>query len=444
MESRFVLTAKPLEPEDVQPARERKILLDWTGEEPCKAKARHVMKGFSEEGAETLDAATPQVTRDGALFVTQMVASHGWRLGFMDFTQAFHSGDLIERELYAEQPREGIPSMVPGQLLKLEKTCYGLTDGPLAWYRHLRRLLVETLHYRQSLADPCIFLRHNQAGRLSGIIAVATDDLLHGGDTEHLAKMEVIKEKYKLGKYQFDAGRFTGKNFSTQEDGSIFIDQEHYTKELKGVEISRDRKRQKYSLCSAIEASQLRGCLGALSWLSKETRPDLAGRTALLQQSFPNPRVRDLIEANSIVSEAQKFPKSGLRIMPIKPENLRVGVATDASWANSRSQQSLEASSTDYWEETATSWVRHHITPRSTLFHPAAAPGPDLHGLTTSRCTRTGTGQRLDDTWNGKDGVRPWGTDRWTGSTTFLKQPSGSTLPADEINETFLQLMNTS
>ena len=74
-------------------AKEEEILLDWDTDEPCKAKARHVMKGFSKEGAENIEATTPQVTREGTLTVAQLVSSFQWRLGFLDFTQALHSGD---------------------------------------------------------------------------------------------------------------------------------------------------------------------------------------------------------------------------------------------------------------------------------------------------------------------------------------------------------------
>lgn len=40
------------------------------------------------------------------------------------------------------------------------------------------------------------------------------------------------------------------------------------------------------------EIEQLRGALGTVSWLRKETRIVLAGRVAF-HQSFPNPRVKD-------------------------------------------------------------------------------------------------------------------------------------------------------
>ena len=98
------------------------------------------------------------------MFTAQMIASKRWDLGFLDFTQAFHSGDDIQRELYAEQPPEGIPGMKKGQLLQLLKTCYGLLDGRMAWFRHLKKVLVEELGYTQSIADPCLYFLHREHG----------------------------------------------------------------------------------------------------------------------------------------------------------------------------------------------------------------------------------------------------------------------------------------
>jgi hypothetical protein len=91
MESRYVLTAKEIELDEVDGTKTAGLLLDWEREEPCKAKARHVMKGFSETGSENIETATPQVTREEALMVAQLIASHLWKIGFRDFTQAFMS-----------------------------------------------------------------------------------------------------------------------------------------------------------------------------------------------------------------------------------------------------------------------------------------------------------------------------------------------------------------
>ena len=56
MESRFVLTGKPLEPQEVHAAEQEGLLLDRGTEEPFRAKARHVMKGFSESGSSEIEA----------------------------------------------------------------------------------------------------------------------------------------------------------------------------------------------------------------------------------------------------------------------------------------------------------------------------------------------------------------------------------------------------
>lgn len=448
MESRYVNTAKPLEPMDIEPAKNEGLLLDWDSLEPCKAKSRHVMKGFSEDGAEYLDSTTPQVTREGVTMVTQIIATFQWRLGFLDFTQAFHSGDAIQRTIFAEQPREGVPGMVPGQLIKLLKTCYGLTDGPFAWFSHIRRVLVEELGYTQSIADPCIFMLHSTSKgslQLRGIIGLATDDMIHGGDELHQEKMEEIKKRYKLGKFQFDEGKFTGKMFRKDPDGSIFVWQPNYADSINKIEIDKERKKHRYTMCDEKEVSLLRTALGALSWLSKETRPELSGRVALLQQSMPHPRIQDLVEANLLINDAKKFSQGGIRFMPISPQNLRVGVISDASWGNAKQDSALEEGSPDYWEETPSHWIRHHLQPRRVLFHPGATlDGPDLHLLQEHRETVFDCGEPLKDRWTQAVDMKTMTGGQWKGKTLFAKQPAGKTLPHENINELFLKMLNTS
>ena len=117
-----------------------------------------------------------------------------------------------------------------------------------------------------------------------GIIALATDDMVHGGTKVHWKNMESLKQRYKMGKYTTGNGKFTGKEIVQNEDGSIRVHQGQYIREnVKEIELSRQRKRQRYSKCTATEVTALRTLVGALAWVSKETRPDLSGRVALLQ-----------------------------------------------------------------------------------------------------------------------------------------------------------------
>ena len=96
----------------------------------------------------------------------------------MDFTQAFNSGE--EKEIYASQPADSpLPGYLPRQLLRLKKTCYGLLDGPYAWYQHLKKVLIQ-LGYQCSSARPYLFYLFDQDQQLQGVISVATDDLQAG------------------------------------------------------------------------------------------------------------------------------------------------------------------------------------------------------------------------------------------------------------------------
>ena len=380
----------------------------------------------------------------------------GWVPGFLDFTQAFHSGDEINRELYCSQPKEGIPGARPEQLLKLLKTCYGLTDGPYAWYQHLARRLQEDFGYRPSQADPCVFMLHNhdceEGPRLEGIMGVATDDLVHGGSERHWAAVAQIAKEYKLGKNQTGEGRFTGKQVKLETDGSITVNQEFYVKEkVHDIPLTRKRKQQRFSRCTAQETEQLRSSLGALSWLAKETRCDLAGRVSLLQQAFPDPKVSDLIEANKIASEARKFAHLGIRVMPIPWQDLRISVVTDAAWGNAKETPWIEDSPEDYWQELPDRWIRHHVQSRRTTFHPGAAPdGPDLHEIESRRVIDKYTStenamdhEQLEDEWSDQNGIRALQEEPWTGQSIFFKQDAKEAKPK-KIHSSLVQLQNLS
>eukprot|EP00435_Cladocopium_sp_Y103_P045885 s792_g13.t1 len=434
MKSRYVLTKKPIEDFALEDAISADEVLDASEkDQPAKAKCRHVMQGYSESALLDLETSTPQVHRDSVIFAAQIMASMSWIPGFADFTQAFHSGDPIVRELYA-----GLPTAERGQLLRLKKTCYGLTDGPYAWFKHIVNYICNELGYRQSVVDPCLFFLDSEPdsqgqSQIEGIIALATDDLFHGGSDRHVALMEQIRQRYKLGKFTWREGRFVGKDIRLLPDGSITLDQQFYTEaRVAPIQISRDRKKRRFSVCTPEEIEQLRALVGTLSWLAKETRCDLAGKTALIQQAFPRPLIRDLINANQIAKEALEFKHLGIRAMPIPLSRLHAGVVTDASWGNSKEFGSyLETNATnDWWEETESSWIRHHVDARTTGFHPAAcADGPDIHHLLPERLTEIRTSQKstpIQDTWTMSDSLRSMSSTPWTGRTTFYKQPEGN------------------
>ena len=449
LQSRYVLVEKRIEEDEVPAMQEEGILLRTDEHGGFKAKARHVMKGFSEPDSEWLEAATPQVAPETVLLILQTISSSRWTPGYLDFTQAFHSGDPISRLLFAEVPPEGIPGVQERQLLKLKKHCYGLLDGPYQWYVHLQKILTQ-LGYEQSQADPCLYFLFDtpeaadrdeeSERRLEGIIGVATDDLIHGGGPRHWQQMQWIQQHYKLGKFTKGDGRFVGKEINCLPDGSIKVHQRMYVQEkIKPIEIPKERRTQKYALCTPEETSSLRTALGSLAWLAKETRPDLMGRVCILQQCMPHPYVRDMLEANALSKEAMEEVETGIVLRPIPMKDIRIGSASDASCGNSPCQE-LEGKSEDFWEEKDELWIRHHVQARHILFHPGAAyGGPQLHEIEEERATWI-DGELFEDTWNRRNDVKRHGSSEWKGHTVFVKKKSSKKI---EIHERFLQVGRT-
>ena len=314
---------------------------------------------------------------------------------------------------------------------------------------------LEALGYEISHADPCVFylfqeqepleiddnkLNKNLETRtLSGIIGVATDDLLHGGGDRHWEKMRWLQQNYKMGKFSSGNRRFIGKEIEVNEDYSFKIHQRQYTEEkVKIIEIPKTRSKRRYDDCTPEEITQMRGLLGIMSWLAKETRPDLQGRVALLQQTMPRPIIDNLMDLNNLAKEAQARAEVGIKIQPIPMEKLRIGVVSDASWGNVPGGM-LETNDQDFWEEQEEIWIRHHRQPRRLMFHPKAAPdGPSLHEITDKRQTFVDEQEIIRDTWNKKGDFRSHGQENWTGKTIFFKTEEKSET-ARNINETFLQ-----
>ena len=253
--------------------------------------------------------------------------------------------------------------------------------------------------------------------------------------------MRRIQKHYKLGKFTKGDGRFVGKEIKCLTDGRLKVHQNMYVKEkIKTMDITKERKTQKYNLCTDQEVSALRALLGSLAWLAKETRPDLMGRVCILQQCMPKPYVRDMIEANALAQEAIQEVDAGIIIAPIPAKDLQIGSASDASWGNTPCKE-LEEKSRDFWEERGDLWIRHHVQPRHLLFHPGADPnGPQLHDLEAERATWV-DGELFEDTWNRRQDFRKHGEAEWKGHTVFMKKRGKKN--KIEIHEKFLQVGRT-
>ena len=85
-----------------------------------------------------------------------------------------------------------------------------------------------------------------------------------------------------------------------------------------------------------------RSVIGCLSWLAKQTRPDLQFMVAQAQRAQNDPSVEDVKWTNAIVDQAKKFSEEGLVINKIPESQLAVMSYHDAAWANVHLEGELE------------------------------------------------------------------------------------------------------
>lgn len=86
---------------------------------------------------------------------------------------------------------------------------------------------------------------------------------------------------------------------------------------------------------TAEQKEENRTCIGCLSWLAKQTRPDLQFVVSQAQRKQQqSPTVGDLKQTNKIVSMSLKHSECGLRLNKIEEKDMCFIAYHDATWGN--------------------------------------------------------------------------------------------------------------
>ena len=306
--------------------------------ETADLKARWCIRGYLDPDLLELDTCSPTISSEGFAVALQVMASMKWRLQIADVEGAFLRGDELDASrgrLFMEVPPGGIEGVGAGSVIEAIKTVYGLADAPRAWWQCFSKRL-QSLGLRPSRFDPCLFYYYHN-NQLAGVIALHVDDLCIAGSKyfeEHVIKP--LKEMFPFKHWKSGEGQFLGKYLKQQADFSITITQAEYAAQLKAIEISRERRRQKGEPITESERQQMRGALGGLNWLVSGSRPDLAAWSSLMQQKVNSACVEDLIEVNRIISMAHDDCQAHIWIKSIPASQVQFVVLTDAAWANGK------------------------------------------------------------------------------------------------------------
>ncbi|CAE7790061.1 RE1, partial [Symbiodinium necroappetens] len=195
-------------------------------------KARWCVRGYLDPDLLQLDTAAPTLSSEGFAIAMQLLASRKWKLNIADVEGAFLRGDALDPQrgrIFIDLPPGGVPGVPDGSVVEAIKTIYGLADAPKAWWQCFSNKL-KSLGMRVSKFDPCVFYYYSNK-RIAGVIALHVDDLCAGGN-------------------------------------------EDFQEKVKGIDICRERRRERSEPVTEDERRQMRGVLGGINWLDYELRQD--------------------------------------------------------------------------------------------------------------------------------------------------------------------------
>ena len=306
-----------------------------------RPKSRLCVQGFLEPSTEGERNDAPTVSTAACHFLFAVAAGCQLTLGSTDISSAFLNGDVCEKEIYYRIPpdlhrnlmsKKLLPAASKPPVVKVRKGVYGLRSAPSLWWTRLRRQLLE-LGLEQLKTDPCLFVRRGPAG-LELAVATHVDDLLFAGTQAGIQQLQTLSQHFKIKSWEFGNFVYCGRRVIQLPNKEVTVDMADYVAKLELAPLSKVRRSQLESPCTADERRSFRSVVGGLSWLGTHGRPDLCFEMSRLQGHLSQPLVRHLVEANRCVRTANRFVDVCIRFPPMNLNTAEFVAISDASFGN--------------------------------------------------------------------------------------------------------------
>ena len=249
--------ARVLSPEETVQARARwpdrgmdtRWVRTWKSDESRtserRAKARLIIKGFTNPDLLNIESHSSALTREGFMTVLQSVCSHGHKLQFGYVQQTSKTGDLIKRgqPLFVRMPPDGIPGESREVWVQLFKKVHGLAGDTRKW-RNGFLATARGIGFETSVLEPRVLVLRDSQQRYHGILGVANNDIAGGGDEVWEQAISELKKRFTLGRWEVGKGIFGGREVVQAADGSMRVGQPVFLKNLDFVSLGKTRKEQ--------------------------------------------------------------------------------------------------------------------------------------------------------------------------------------------------------
>lgn len=331
-----------------------------------KYKARLVARGFSQKFGTDYDEVFAPVVKQTTFKVLLTIAGqNNLIVKHFDAKSAFLNGNLKET-IFMAQPEGYEKEDKDGNRLvcKLKKGLYGLKQAAKIWNEQLDSLL-KSQNFIQSEADSCLYIKDCSQEKIYIIIHV-DDFLIAAKKTEQINNIaNFLNKNFQLT----DLGiikKYLGIEVRRNEKGIFCIKQTDYIKTILkrfGLEDAKVsyipldtgyyKNRENQPLMQNSEKYQQ--LIGALLYLSINTRPDISASVAILSQRNKEPTDTDWLELKRVCRYLKGTINHELTLGHQAKENALIGYA-DADWAENRADRKSTSGYLFMFTGAAISW----------------------------------------------------------------------------------------
>ena len=310
--------------------------------EVMRFKARLVAQGFEQRYGEDFDEVHAPVALQQTLRVLLTVAGHKKLIvRHVDVKNAYLHGKL-EEDIFMRQPPGYSVAGKEELVCKLDRSIYGLKQAARVWNATIKKVLIG-LGFQQSEADACLFSMQLSNGERIYLLIYVDDMILVCRNGDHIEAVEEALRKHLEISSLGEIKQFLGINVSKDAKGMYMLSQKCLIREVADRFGLTDAKPSRYPIDPGYFRSgdgeklpdnkQYHQLVGALLYISTNSRPDISAAVSILSRKTNNPTQRDWLELKRVVRYLLGTQDYQLKLDSDRSKCLEMIGYSDADWA---------------------------------------------------------------------------------------------------------------
>lgn len=319
-----------------------------TSGQVVRYKARLVAQGYSQQyGLDFGEVFAPVAMQSTFRVLLTIAGQRKLAVRHIDVKNAYLNGKL-EEDIYMRQPRGFVP---PGQeelVCKLHKSLYGLKQSARVWNTTVKAVLLK-LGFQQSESDSCLFMKRLASGKWIYLLIYVDDMIVVCEDSEQITHLEKeLQREFDISTLG-NVSQFLGMKVRKDTDGFYRLSQKAFIREIaarfglagakkSGVPLDVGYFKQTES-DKLPDNKQFHSLVGALLYVSTNTRPDIAVAVSILSRKTSAPTQHDWTELKRVVRYLIGTEDFELKLGVEKTAGMTLTGYSDADWAGDRSDR---------------------------------------------------------------------------------------------------------